>query len=306
MSLNLNVVPAQAAYLKETGVNWTFVGGTTGESVKMTISERKKLVEAWMATDRNVISHVGAGNVEDSRDLAMHAVSVGAKAIGVMPPSFFKPATAKSLAATVGAICSAAPSLPCYYYHIPSMNSVDIDMYQFVLAIEELTSVSNFCGIKYTGMYTYPGMAAAQKIMAHEGGKYEVLSGREEMMVQALSIGIKGFVGSQFNLAGDLYGEILTRFAQEGLTPSSLTAINALQQRALKLLDAWRVTGPDYNGFKYFGELAGLPLGDARLPNLPISADRATKEALAASFTSFCASTDGKGLRICEKQTVRA
>ena len=37
--LDLSVVPQQQAYLKSTGVNWTFVSGTTGESLSLTINE---------------------------------------------------------------------------------------------------------------------------------------------------------------------------------------------------------------------------------------------------------------------------
>ena len=37
----------------------------------------------------------------------------------------------------------------------------------------------------------------AMRVMAYRGGKFEVLSGREEMMLEALSVGIRGHVGSQ-------------------------------------------------------------------------------------------------------------
>ena len=43
-----------------------------------------------------------------------------------------------ALAAMVAAVCAAAPTLPCYYYHIPSMTGVDIPMMDFVQAIEPL------------------------------------------------------------------------------------------------------------------------------------------------------------------------
>ena len=38
-----------------------------------------------------------------------------------------------------------------------------------------------------------------------------VLSGRDEMMIQALIAGI-GFVGSQYNFAGDMYNAIIDAF----------------------------------------------------------------------------------------------
>ena len=148
-NLELSVIPLQAAYLNATGVEWVFVSGTTGESLSLTVAERKSLFSAWASTGSHVIAHVGAESVADAKDLAAHALSVGARAIGLMAPSFFKAATAPALAATVADVCRAAPSLPCYYYHIPSMTGVNIDMLSFVKAIESLSA--NFAGIKYTG-----------------------------------------------------------------------------------------------------------------------------------------------------------
>ena len=119
--LNTSVVPLQNAYLQATGVDWVFVGGTTGESLSLSLVERKALTEAWLSTSASVIAHVGAECLGDARALAAHAQAHGAKAIGAMPPTFFKPANVQALAATLASICAAAPELPCYYYHIPSM-----------------------------------------------------------------------------------------------------------------------------------------------------------------------------------------
>ena len=119
--LNTSVVPLQNAYLHATGVDWVFVGGTTGESLSLTLTERKALTEAWLSTSASVIVHVGAECLGDARAMAAHAQAHGAKAIGAMPPTFFKAANVQALAATLASICAAAPELPCYYYHIPSM-----------------------------------------------------------------------------------------------------------------------------------------------------------------------------------------
>ena len=89
-------------------------------------------------------------------------------------------------------------------------------MYDLVVAVEPLAP--NFVGVKYTGLYTHPGFMDAMRVMAYRGGKFEVLSGREEMMLEALSVGIRGHVGSQFNYAGDLYNELRTGYEREGLT----------------------------------------------------------------------------------------
>ena len=200
--LNLTVVPTQHAYLRATDVEYVFVTGTTGESLSLSREERMAVMDAWIDAGARVIMHVGAESVNDARALATHAQSRGALAIGAMPPTFFKPANVDALAATIAAICTGAPTLPCYYYHIPSMTGTAFPMIDVVPALEARTP--NFAGIKYTGFYTYPGLLDAQRVIEYKGGKYEVLSGREEQMIEAMAVGMVGHVGSQFNIAGDL------------------------------------------------------------------------------------------------------
>ena len=68
--------------------------------------------------------------------------------------------------------------------------------------------------------------------------------------------------------------------------------------RALALIDAWKGKGTaGTNGFKYFAVLGGLPVGDARLPSMPLN--DLDKGALKESFDAFCGS-EGKGLKMCE------
>lgn len=285
--LDLSVVPQQQAYLKSTGVNWTFVSGTTGESLSLTLNERKSLYEAWVKAGSQVIAHCGAESVVDARELAAHAAKVGAKAIGVMPPTFFKPASVESLAATIADVCAAAPSLPCYYYHIPSMTGVHLDMFDFVKAIEPLSP--SFAGLKWTGMFSDNGIRGAQRVLNYKGGKYEVLSGREGTFLASLAVGINGFVGSQYNFAGDLYNAIQAKYIEGGgVTPQSQKALRELQMHGIDLIHAWKDATPPggHNGNKYFMKLAGVDVGDPRLPQLPLDDDaRAT---LRSAWQSFC------------------
>ena len=105
---------------------------------------------------------------------------------------------------------------------------------------------------------------------------------------EGLAIGITGHVGSQFNFAGDLFNELIAKFDSQGLTKASAHEIRSLQLRALDLISAWSDATPPggYNGCKYYMNLAGVPVGAARLPSLPLHAE--AKEALHTSFEAFC------------------
>jgi len=48
---------------------------------------------------------------------------------------FFKPSTVQMLADILEMYGKAAPHTPLYYYHIPSMTGVSLDMYQLFDAI---------------------------------------------------------------------------------------------------------------------------------------------------------------------------
>lgn len=293
--LNFSVVPMQDSFLTATGVEWAFVCGTTGESLTLTVAERKALTEHWLGLRQKVIVHVGAESIEDARELAGHAEQHGAKAIAAMPSTFFKPADVDALAAWHAAICNAAPSLPCYYYHIPSMTGANFAMIDFVRAIKPLAP--SFVGIKDTGLQVsnagWDGFMDAQAVMnedgGNDGGKIEVLSGLEDYTVQCLAIGMTGFVSSMFNYAGDLFGAIIAKYEKEGITKASQPELLALQWRALQLEISFS-TAPHtagMNGLKYYANLAGVPVGDARLPSRPLTAD--AKASLKAAYDGFCA-----------------
>lgn len=294
--LDVSVLPAFYKYLNSTGVEWVFVGGTTGESLSLTQQERKDLLKAWLDLSSNVIAHVGADCVLDARDLAKHAESLGASAVAAMPPVFFSPANAHALALTISSICAAAPTLPCYYYHIPSMSHYTQPMFDFVKEIEPMAP--NFAGIKYTGLYNNPGYMDVMRILNYKHGKYEVFSGREEMMLEGLAIGLKGHVGSQFNFAGDLYNSIRNGFAAHGIVPSSAGYLRSLQMDAIDLISAWQAAPPGVNGAKYFMNLAGIKVGDARLPSIPLSVSVAKE--LITAFTDFCSQSQNTKLLMCQ------
>ena len=90
-TVDLAGVDRQAKFLQATNVSWIFCSGTTGESVDLTVAERKLIAERWMALSKKsgafrVIVHVGAESIVDTKEMAAHAESLGAHAIAAMPP----------------------------------------------------------------------------------------------------------------------------------------------------------------------------------------------------------------------------
>merc|ERR1719471_2423944 len=71
-------------------------------------------------------------------------------------------------------------------------------------------------GIIYTGMYyaesSFPDVLRLLNYADENGRTYEVLTGRDEMLIQCLVTGIRGFIGSQYNFAGELYNGIIKEY----------------------------------------------------------------------------------------------
>ena len=78
-----------------------------------------------------VIVHVGHNVLSDAQELAQHAESIGAAAIGAFAPCFFKPRNQEELVGWCEALAGAAPNTPFYYYNIPSMTGVALPVAPF-------------------------------------------------------------------------------------------------------------------------------------------------------------------------------
>src|SRR5690606_14041772 len=115
--------------------------GSTGEGPSLSGSERKQLAEAFVeasAKRLKVFVHVGHNSLEEARELAAHAQQIGADFVSATPPAYFKINTTRALADSLAMIASGAPELPMFYYHIPSLTGVGLDMVE-LLQISEKT-----------------------------------------------------------------------------------------------------------------------------------------------------------------------
>src|SRR5690348_13433164 len=111
-SVNYAVIEDQVSVLVDGGVGGAFVCGTTGEGMSLTIDERTRIVQRWVAAASGrlpVIAHVGHSSLAEASALAAHAARAGAAAVSAMAPGFFKPATVDDLIAWCIPIAAAAP-----------------------------------------------------------------------------------------------------------------------------------------------------------------------------------------------------
>ena len=262
--INLEPIPAYAAMLAKNGLKGVFINGSSGEGYMLMPDERKQLAEAWMAAvpaGFKVIVHVGSCCLRESVELARHAASIGAWGIGSMAPPFPKIGRIEELVKYCEAIAAAAPELPFYYYHIPAFNGAFLPMLDFLKAVDG--RIPNFAGIKYTD----ENMMDFQLCLEFKNRKYNIMWGRDEMLLEALSIGADAFIGSTYGYMAPLYQAIARAFEAGDIKKAASLQFEAV--RLITLLDKYGSgTG------KGFMKAAGLDLGPCRRPLVTLEGER--------------------------------
>lgn len=203
--LNLDIIPSYVDRLVADGLKGIFVCGSNGEGPNMTIEERMAVAAAFKKAAGNRLKlfvHVGHTSIAECRRLAQHAREIGADAVSSVAAFYFKPTSVSNLVNAMAEIAEAVPDMPFYYYHIPHLTGVGMDMTEFLRQSEK--RIPNLAGIKYTAtsLWEY------QLCVHQDKGKFDVLFGLDEMLLPALSVGAKGAIGSTYTFAAPLYLEV--------------------------------------------------------------------------------------------------
>lgn len=267
-SLNLAQVGPLVDRLAAHGTSAIFACGSTGESTSLTSAERQATLEAFCEAAAGrlpVIAHVGHTSLADARALAAHAQQCGAAAIAALPPFYFKPATVAVLVSCMAEIAAAAPDLPFYYYHIPGLTGVNLDMVEFLR--QGAARIPTLAGIKYSA----PTLYEFQACVNFDGGRFNLLFGVDEMLLSGLAAGAHGAVGSTYNFAAPLFQAIIHAFAAGEIAEAQRLQLFAAQM-VLKVVGSYRALP----SLKTMMGFAGVECGPPRLPHVALTpAERA-------------------------------
>lgn len=261
--LNLSVIPRYADQMATSGMTGVFVCGTTGESLSLTVEERKSVLEAWVKAANGrfkVIAHVGANAIHEGIELAAHAQQIGADAVSAMAPSFFKPASVKDLVNFFVPIAKAASELPFYYYNMPSMTGVSLPVAEILKEGKKV--MPNLVGTKFT----HNNLMEMKDCLALNNGEFEVLHGYDEILIAGLALGAVAGVGSTYNYCSSIYNGIF-----KAMEANDLATARLLQQQSVNVVKIIIKYGGGIRGGKATMKLIGLDCGDCRKPFTPFS-----------------------------------
>lgn len=262
--IDLPRIPPVAERLIADGIQGLYVCGSTGEGVSLTTAERKAVAEAYVAAAAGrvpVIVQVGHESIRQAAELAAHAEAVGADAVSAIPPTYFRPRGLRAVVACAREVAIAAPSLAFFYYHIPAMTRIEVDVAALIEA--SIEAIPSFAGVKYSDTKVFELQVCRERF----GDRATLLFGTDEMLLSGLVAGAHGAVGSTYNF----------------LTAESLAIVEAF--RAGRLDEARRLQGTTAAIIGRLNAIGGLPAlkaamsavgaecGPTRLPLRRLSAE---------------------------------
>ena len=227
-SINLELIEKHAEILRHNNIKGVFVNGTTGEGMSLTIAERFDIVEQWIKVapkELKVIVHAGHTCINSCKEIAVHAQKVGAYAVGVMGPCFFKPATVDDLVDFTAEVAAETPELPFYYYHMPSLTGVNFLMIDYLKAAAN--KIPNLAGIKFT----HENLMDFERCREFDGGRFDMVFGRDEILICALALGVRAAIGSTYNFAAPLYYDLIKAFDS-----GDLDTARKLQRKSIDMI----------------------------------------------------------------------
>jgi N-acetylneuraminate lyase len=256
--INPDLIEKYHSLLTANGVVGAFINGSTGEGVSTTLHEKLVVSEAWARASSGgaikVINHLGGTCYKDCIELAKESARMGLYAVALTSPSYFKPASVKMLAEYFIRVASSVPEMPVYYYHIPVLTGGYFNMIDFVR--EVAPRLPNFAGIKFT----HEDFMDFLSCLNYDGGKYDMLWGRDENFLSAMVLGARGAVGSTYNYAAPLYHRMMDAFDRNDLEEA-----RALQQKSIDMITLLGKYGGIATGKAYM-RFIGLDCGVFRLP----------------------------------------
>ena len=190
-------------YNLKNGVSGFYVCGSTGESLLLTLDERKRILEIVKdeVKDRAfIIANIGCMGTKFSIELAKHAEETGVDAISSFPPIYYK-FSFDEIKEYYFDIADSV-NVPLIIYYIPSFTNVEMSLENF----SELLEHKNIMGVKFTSMNLF--MLERIKALSNK----TIFNGFDEVFLGGLSLGADGMIGSTCNIVPAIIRAIYDSF----------------------------------------------------------------------------------------------
>lgn len=242
-------------YLYEKGVQGLYVGGSSGECIYQTLTERKatlKYVAENMHGKLTLIAHVGAPSTKESVELARYAEELGYDALSAIPPIYFQ--LPESAIEKYWLEIMNSTSLPFIIYNIPQTTGYNLS----ISLLEKLLKNEKLIGIKNSSM---PVMDIERfRAAAHDD--FIVFNGPDEQYVSGRLIGADGGIGGTYGVMPELFLK-----AEEFMSSGNFSDARKIQHDINDIIIALcSLNGSMYSVIKGVLRIRGVNIGSVRRP----------------------------------------
>lgn len=275
--VDLDSIARQTEMLIAKGVNCLYPSGTTGEMLRLSIEERKQIMELVVKTARGrvpVFIHCGAMIEEDTIALMRHAEKIGADGTGVVTPQFFGLNAREMEEYYVRIAGSVSDELPVYLYCIPQCAANDI---QAETAQRIASRAKNVVGIKYS----FADINRTMDYLKINDYTFSVMHGCDRVYMAFRALGCDGTVSGISGVFPEPFVEV-----QKAMEANDLETARKWQRQGARITDILK-GGSNMSYFKEALTLRGLQGGHMRKPQLDIGPSEVAR--LAGELESFCA-----------------
>jgi len=264
--INEDELARYVSWLIDQGVHGLYPNGSTGEFLRFTVEERKRivLVVCKAAGGRvPVVAGAAEANVSETIRACEHCLEAGARAVAVVSPFYYR-LSPESVYAYFREIGRHSP-IDVTLYNIPMLAS-PIDVPTVRRLAEEFPRI---IGIKDSSgdiSHMIRLIAAVRPIRPD----FAFLTGWDPALVPMLAVGCDGGTHATSGVAPEL-----TRRIYDTARAGDLDAAMALQRQLTELFDPL-IQAPDFpEGFRVGAEARGFAMGGSRQPATDAqSADR--------------------------------
>lgn len=234
-------------------VDGILVAGTTGESVYLSMEERKRLYRIAVETVAGkvpVIAGTGEASTCNTIELTEAAREAGASAALVVTPYFLHPSD-KGIHKHFWEIAHRSP-LPLILYNIPQTADAVLPR----VVIEDLAELENIVAVKDSS----GNIAYTNELLEFVGDKLDIVVGHDEVVLSALAAGCSGMILASAQVFPDRWQQIFA-----AVQNNDLAKARAIQREVQKLSRIFcRYGGPV--PVKAALNLMGVKVGNTRKP----------------------------------------
>lgn len=234
------------------GADGFYVLGSTGEGLLMDKNQRIRaceIITSQVKKRKPVIVHVASMNFNDAIEIAKEAEKSGADMISAVPPLFFHYRDEDIF--NYYKTLSEATHLPFMIYNHPAANGgMNAEMVKKLYKLENITAVK----------WTIKDFFEMMKLKDETNGEINIINGPDENLLQGLSAGADGGIGTTYNAMIPQYKK-LYQLAVSG-NPEDARKMQSKINRVIEVLCRFEAI----SATKFMCGLLGFDTGNAVYP----------------------------------------